>query len=91
MADDTAVERGTIAAQGSTALEDVTLTTPVSFTRGQAFMSGCMGSTVTGSFPGQDTSDMIDAQCQLTLRDSDVGGDFDELRVQHSTSGGEAR
>ena len=88
-ADGTTVEHGTTTQSSATALQDVTLTTPVSLTRSMAVISGCMGSTVTGSFAGTAQSDVLDCQVQLTLRDSDAGGDFDELRIQHGTSGGE--
>jgi len=89
-ADDTAVEHGTISGQGATAQQDVTLTTPVSSTRSTAVISGNMGTTTTGSFPGAADTDVPDAHVQLTLRDSDAGGDFDQVRVRHDTGGGEA-
>ena len=90
MSDGTIVEHGTIVAQGATASQDETLTTSVDRTFSTAVIAGCMGSTVTGSFPGTAKNDMFDAQVQLTLQDSDSGGDFDEVRVQHATIGGEA-
>lgn len=89
--DGTTVQRATITGEtGSPMPIDVTLATPVSLTMSTAIVAGNMGSTVTGSFPSTSSADMMDAQCQLTLRDSDAGGDFDELRIQHDVTGGEA-
>jgi hypothetical protein len=90
-ADGTTAQHGTIAEQVATASQDEAITTPVSLTRSTAILTGNMGSTVGGSFPSNTAGiDVADAQVQLTLRDSDVGGNFDEVRVQHSTVGGEA-
>lgn len=89
-ADGTAVEHGTWNEASADGDENFTLATPVSFALGTAMLSGSMGSTTAGSFPGTAIADVVDAQCQLTLVDSDAGGNFDELRIRHNTAGGEA-
>lgn len=90
MADGTSVQHGTISGQGATGDQDVSIPTPVSLTRSIAILAGNMGSTCGGSFPGAEDSDIADAQVQLTLEDSDTGGDFDNLNVRHFTDAGEA-
>jgi hypothetical protein len=87
--DGTAVQRNTWNETTSDGDENFTLTTPVSSTPqfSTAIVSGSMGSTTTGSFPD---SDVYPPQCQLTLVDSDTGGDFDEIRIRHDTSGAPA-
>jgi len=89
-ADGSSVQRGTITGQGATASQSVTLTAPVSLARSTAMLSGNMGGTTGGSFPGTEDSDVMDAQVQLTLEDSDTGGNFDTLNVRHNNVAGEA-
>lgn len=70
--------------------EYITLGTPVSFARSMAVISGHGSTPCQGSFPGTVVADVPDAQVQLTLNDSDSGGNFDRVHIQHDTTGGEA-
>ena len=87
MADGTTVEHHAILDDTPSATIDVDLTTPVSFTRGHAMLQGTMGSTDSGSFYGASDINVLDSMVQLTLRDSDTGGDFDQVRVTHDVDG----
>lgn len=89
MADSTTVERGTQNQSTADAQEDVTLTAAVETDQGMALLSGCGGSLGGGSFPGNANIDVQDAHVALLLRDSDAGGDLDQLRIEHSIGGGE--
>jgi hypothetical protein len=76
-------QRGQIAAQGSTASENVDITATDLDLAG--VHSPGYGSFKTGgSFPGAGSSDNADAQCAWDFVDTDT------IRVQHSTNGGEA-
>ena len=88
MSDGTSVQRDTWNEVTSDGDEIFTLGTPVSLTASMAVVTGNMGSTVTGSFQGTSASQVQDAQCQLTLQDSDTGNNFDELRIRHNTDAG---
>ena len=83
MNDGTTVQHYDILDDTPLAQTDVTLTTPVSKTRSTATLQGLMGSHTGGSFYEHSGNSAVDSFVQLTLRDSDAGGDFDEVRVTH--------
>lgn len=77
------VQRGQIAAQGATASQNVDITA-VDLTVAMVQAAGSPQSWKHGSFPGSGSSDNCDAFCAWDFVDSDT------IRVQHTTSGGEA-
>jgi hypothetical protein len=91
MLDGTTVQRETFTQSAATTPDDRTIPTPVSPTRSMAIMAGNNASTCGGSFPGVVAADVLDAHVSLVLQDSGAGGgNFDEVRVEHGISGGEA-
>lgn len=77
------VQRGQIAAQGSTASQNVEITA-VDLDVAMVQAAGSPQSWKNGSFPGSGSSDNADPFCGWDFVD------LDTIRVQHSTNGGEA-
>ena len=89
--DNTAVQRATLEQRASTASENLALATEVADDRSMAVVAGNMGSTVAGSFPGNQADEVWAAQVQLTLVDvAASAGKFDEVQFRHATDGGQA-
>lgn len=80
---DETVQRGQIAAQGATASQSVDITA-VDLDIAMVQAAGGPQSWKNGSFPGSGSSDNGDAFCAWDFVDTDT------IRVQHTTSGGEA-
>lgn len=80
---DETVQRGQIAAQGATASQNVDITA-VTLDVAMVQAAGSPQSWKNGSFPGSGSSDNCDAFCAWDFVD------LDTIRVQHTTSGGEA-
>lgn len=81
---DETVQRGQIAAQGATASQNVSGLTAVDLDVAMVHAAGSPMSWKNGSFPGSGSSDNCDAFCAWDFVNTTT------IRVQHTTSGGEA-
>jgi hypothetical protein len=80
------VQRGTLSQSAATASEDVDITDMGSGWSDVAMVhtAGETGSFISGSFPGTEDTDCVDAHVAWTFVDSDT------IQAQHNTGGGEA-
>ena len=65
------------------AQDDVTLGTPVDDTMSMVNITGNLSGVGGGSFSGTAEEAIQSGQVGVLLQDSDAGGNFDELRIEH--------
>ena len=82
-ADGTTVQRATRTQSTATAQDDVTLGTPVDDTMSMVNITGNLSGVGGGSFSGTAEEAIQSGQVGVLLQDSDAGGNFDELRIEH--------